>query len=90
MTKEVRIATCGTSLTFQGDYFGLWQRQVERGLREGKQSNVEIYNFGENGADSQIGLSFLSRALIVRPDIVVFEYCMNDAYVIRSISAAQA
>lgn len=90
MTKEVRIATCGTSLTYQGDYFNLWQRQVERGLREGKQTIARLYNFGENGADSAIGLSFLYRALTVRPEIVVLEYNMNDAYIARSISVAQA
>ncbi|OWV67948.1 hypothetical protein ATY76_13570 [Rhizobium sp. R339] len=90
MSKEIRIATCGTSLTYQGDYFNLWQRQVERGLREGKQSIARIYNFGENGADSAIGLTFLYRALRTRPEIVVLEYNMNDAYIVRSISVAQA
>jgi lysophospholipase L1-like esterase len=49
-----------------------------------------MFNFGENGADSAIGLSFLSRALIVRPEICVLEYNMNDAYAVRGISVGQA
>ncbi|MBY5733493.1 SGNH/GDSL hydrolase family protein [Rhizobium leguminosarum] len=90
MSKEVRVATCGSSLTYQGDYFNLWQRQVERGLREGKQSVARLYNFGENGAASDTGLFFLNRALITRPEIVVLEYNMNDAYTARNISVGQA
>ncbi|MBY3228532.1 SGNH/GDSL hydrolase family protein [Rhizobium laguerreae] len=88
--KEIRIATCGTSLTFQGDYFNLWQRQVERGLHEGKETSARIYNFGENGQDSAGGLFYLYRALQTRPEIVVLEYNMNDAYIVRNISVAQA
>ncbi len=90
MTKEIRIATVGTSLTFQGDYYDLWQRQVERGLREGKTSIARLYNFGELGAASDFGLTFLPKLLAFRPEIVALEYNMNDAYIARGISVAQA
>ncbi|MGR9149587.1 SGNH/GDSL hydrolase family protein [Rhizobium leguminosarum] len=90
MTKEIRIATCGTSLTYQGDGSDPWQAQVQRGLVAGKQTNVGIYNFGENGAASDAGLLYLYRALNVRAEIVVLEYNMNDAYLVRNISVAQA
>jgi hypothetical protein len=63
---------------------------VERGLVEGKQAVSRIYNFGENGAGSAIGLSLLSRALVVRPEIVILEYNMNDASINRTTSVAQA
>jgi hypothetical protein len=87
--KEIRIATCGTSLTYNGNV-NIWQRQVERGLREGKQTIARIYNFGEDGQDSSGGLFFLYRALQTRPEIVSLEYSMNDAYLPRNISVAQA
>ncbi len=60
-------------LTFQGDYYDLWQRRVERGLVAGKQTKVQIYNFGENGAASDAGLTYLYVALLTRPEVVVLE-----------------
>lgn len=88
--SEIRIATCGTSLTRQSGAPNFWQKQVELGLRAGKETIARIFNFGEDGADSNIGLGFLSRALIVRPEIVLIEYNMNNAYVARSITVDQA
>jgi len=90
MTKEIRIATCGTSLTYQGNYYDLWQRQVERGLLEGKTTIARMHNFGENGAASAQGLLSLHQALIIRPEIVILEFNMNDASINRSTTVAQA
>ncbi len=90
VNKMIRIASCGTSLTYQGDGWNPWQVQVARGLVAERVTRSAVFNFGESGVDSSGGLTFLGRALRVRAEICVLEYCMNDAYIVRGISVAAA
>lgn len=88
--KQLSIATLGTSLTFGRVAKGNWQNSVAVALRPTNATNVVVYNFGIDSASSVVGLQNLAMPLHVRPDIVLIEYSINDAYVDFSISTTQS
>lgn len=84
--ETVSVATMGTSLTA---YAQPWQTLLSHKLRTGTGKKVVVYDFGIGAASSQVGLANIARPLHVRPDILLVEYAINDAYTPYAISTAQ-
>ncbi|MEZ2132456.1 MULTISPECIES: SGNH/GDSL hydrolase family protein [unclassified Sinorhizobium] len=93
MGKPICIATLGTSLTYDGVYEsgGEWQGLVQVGLRAGTSRPVTVYNFGVASQDSNQRIAQLQAGMWLpyRPEIIIVEFSINDAYTPRSITPAQ-
>jgi lysophospholipase L1-like esterase len=88
--KKITIATLGTSLTagIQPSYS--WQRNLHVSLQSGKSLGSVVLNYGVSGASSSVGLSSLEELIHSRPDIVLIEFSVNDAYSPYSITTEQS
>jgi lysophospholipase L1-like esterase len=90
MAKKISIACKGTSLTRGVNQYDEWQTRVANGLRVGNALDVVCYNFGILGGSTVDGLADMATCLLVRPEIAIIEYSVNDAYSPYAISVAQS
>jgi acyl-CoA thioesterase-1 len=72
----LRLATFGTSLTAGN----LWQSDLKDRLTECLQLRIEVLNRGKSGATSGWGAQNAARVIAVRPNVVVVEFAINDAF----------
>lgn len=88
--RQVSIATIGTSLT-NGLQAGpdSWQSYLTVALRGAGSVDPVVYNFGISGASSESYLASLAAPLKTRPDILLMEFTINDAYTPYAISLAE-
>jgi acyl-CoA thioesterase I len=80
------VATYGTSLTADG----LWQSQLQQRLAQCLQRPVRVLNFGKGGTTSSWGMENVQSVIAARPDVVLIEFAINDAYKPHGISLAQS
>lgn len=77
----LRIVTVGTSLTAVGG----WQAPLEQALAACTGRPVTVVNLGVGSTHSGHGLTRVAAVLEARPEIVLYEFAMNDAYVAFNI-----
>ena len=84
------IATIGASLSMDRNANN-WTALLAAGLRVGKQSAVQVANFGMQGTASNYWISagWVERAAVIRPDICLIDSTC-DANTSQNISLAQA
>lgn len=82
----IRIVTFGTSLTAVGG----WQDDLQESLRACTGAAIEVVNLGQGRMASDWGLENIGRVIAERPDIVLIEFSINDAYVAKNISLSES
>jgi acyl-CoA thioesterase-1 len=80
------VATYGTSLTADG----LWQPQLQQRLAQCLHRPVRVLNFGKGGTASSWGKKNVQSVIAARPDVVLIEFAINDAYKPHGISLEQS
>lgn len=74
--ENLKIVVYGTSLSAKG----AWVNQVQEDLQTRFPGTCELINSSECGKNSDWGLANLDkRVLRLEPDVVVFEFAINDA-----------
>jgi len=84
--RELRLVTVGTSLTAVGG----WQAPLEQALAACKNTPVTIINLGVGSSNSRHGLERIEAVLAARPDVVLYEFSINDAYVKFEVSLPES
>jgi acyl-CoA thioesterase I len=74
--KAQIIVTYGTSLTAGGAWVGL----LSAYLRERYPGKATLFNEGASSRSSQFGVKSIHNVTRHRPDLVLIEFAMNDAY----------
>src|SRR5262245_12290084 len=80
------VATYGTSLTTDG----LRQPQLQQRLAQCLHRPVRVLNFGKSGTVSSWGKQNVRSFIAARPDVVLIEFAINDAYKPYGISLEQS
>lgn len=81
----MRIAALGTSITASIP----WTRVAE-GLSGALRGPVEVDVIAESGVTSRWGLRQMERVISLEPDVVMIEFCMNDANWRRFVSREES
>jgi lysophospholipase L1-like esterase len=85
--KKQTLITYGTSLTSHG----AWVPQLQQELNKRYPGKALVINSGKSGKASDWGLENLeSRVIARRPDTVIIEFAMNDAFQPYKISVKKA
>jgi acyl-CoA thioesterase-1 len=85
-TEPLVVATYGTSLTADG----LWQPQLQQRLEQCLHRPVRVLNLGRGGTVSSWGRENVQSVIAARPEVVLIEFAINDAYKPHGISLAQS
>jgi acyl-CoA thioesterase-1 len=80
--EPIRIVTYGTSLTAVGG----WQSDLQESLRSCTGSNIGVVNLGQGRMASDWGLGNVERVIDAKPDIILIEFSINDAFIEKRIS----
>ncbi|MBN2293741.1 MAG: SGNH/GDSL hydrolase family protein [Pirellulales bacterium] len=85
--KQQTVITYGTSLTAGG----AWVRQLQQALDRSYPGKARVINSGKGGMWSTWGVENLDRRVIEKkPDTVLIEFAINDAFLSYKTSVAQA
>ena len=85
--KQQTVVTYGTSLT----HGGAWVAQLQQALNSSYPGKVKVINSGQNGMWSKWGVGNLDKRVIEKkPDTVLIEFAINDAYLPYKTSVKQA
>jgi lysophospholipase L1-like esterase len=85
-THPTTIAALGTSLTRDGG----WVAALEEKLRACGNEGVRVLNFGGSGETSEWGRTQIERVAAERPDVLLIEFAINDAHLLKGMSRARA
>ncbi|MDB5560728.1 MAG: family esterase protein [Hyphomicrobiales bacterium] len=82
----MRIVSFGTSLSAGGG----WQAGLRARLREELGADIQVLIHAKPGANSDWGVETLPNVLELEPDLVVIEFAINDASLLRGVSLARS
>ena len=80
------IVAFGTSLTSRGG----WQEPLEAAARHCLAQSVRVVSVAKPGANSSWATDNVDKVVVHKPDVVVIEFAVNDASLLRGVSKAQA
>ncbi len=81
-----RVVTFGTSLTSEN----LWQPDLRDKLAHCLQGRIEVLNRGKSGMASPWGAEKVRRVIASRPNAVIIEFAINDAFQPYGISLEES
>lgn len=85
--KQQTVITYGTSLTAGG----AWVKQLQQAFNSSYQGKAKVINSGMSGKWSATGVKHLDKRVIQKkPDTVLIEFAINDAYLPYKTSVKQA
>jgi acyl-CoA thioesterase I len=85
--KQQTVITYGTSLTAGGR----WVRQLQEALDSSYPGKAKVINSGAGAMWSKWGVDNLDKRVIAKkPDTILIEFAINDAYLPYKTSVAQA
>ena len=82
----LHIVSFGTSLSAHGG----WQADLAAQLRQSLKSEIEISIIAQPGANSDWGIANVARVAALEAQIVLIEFAINDASVVRGMSLARS
>ena len=74
-TETFRIVTMGTSLTARG----IWPEVVQEVVAQCSNRRVDLVRVAKSGERSDWGLEHLDEAIVVKSDLLLIEFAVNDA-----------
>ncbi len=85
--KQQTVVTYGTSLTAGG----AWVKQLQQALNSSHPGQAEVINAGKGAMWSKWGVDNLDKRVIEKkPDTILIEFAINDAYLPYKTSVKQA
>lgn len=84
--KPLRIVSFGTSLSAGGG----WQADLRARLQHELHSDVEVLIHARPGASSAWGVASVADVVALDPDLVLIEFAINDASILRGVSLGQS
>ena len=85
-TRVTTIAALGTSLTKDGG----WVADLEKNLRDCGATGARVLNFGGSGMTSEWGRTQVEAIRASAPDVLLIEFAINDAHLLKGMSRTRA
>lgn len=82
----MNIAALGTSLTHSGG----WLKPLERQLAGSLDRSISVMDFARDGATSVWGVEIVEEVVDAKPDVILIEFSVNDAALLKGISLRQS
>ena len=83
---RMTVVALGTSLTANGG----WLDTIEKTLKACHRQDVRLLNFGASAKTSAWGRRQIERVIAARPDILLIEFAINDAHLLKGMSRTEA
>lgn len=83
---SLTVVALGTSLTANGG----WLDAIEKTLKACHRQDVRLLNFGASAKTSAWGRQQIERVIAAHPDILLIEFAINDAHLLKGMSRTEA